>query len=297
MKFFLCVICLNMFVFSLKAEDNYSSYFEKTEIATKYLKDEIQTKPKLLMVLTAGVKGPLDEMEDKVEIEAKNIPYFPVAKAKGHDGKLIFGKYKGHDIVVMKGRYHYYEGNTAQEVVFPYFVLNNLGVESVITVNAVGGININYKLGDIMLVKDHINYLADNCLRGLAIQFPEKQFTDMTEAYSKEYQDIARNVAAKLNIDIKEGLYLATTGPNYETLAEVKMFRTFGADAVGMSTVFEVLACNFLEMKVLAFSCITDTAIDYSNEIITHEKVLEELQNAEPKLSKIMNLCAEEILK
>jgi len=285
-----------MFFSSIFADDSFSTYFDKVDISAQYLKDTTNSNPKLLIVLTAGVEGPIDEMQDIKEIDSKDIPYFPKAKAQGHAGKLIFGKFHGKDIVLMKGRYHYYEGNSPQDVVFPYFVLNALGVESVITLNAVGGISQNLDPGDIMLVTDHINQLSENSLRGLSIQFPEKQFTDMTDAYSFDYQLLAKKVASEIDIELKEGVYLATQGPNYETKSEIKMFRTFGADAVGMSTVFEVLACNFLKMKVLAFSCITNKAADLHEGNMNHEEVLEALNQMSPKLSRLTTALAKEML-
>ncbi len=297
MRFFLLIAYFMVTAFSVFADEDFNSYFSKVDTSAKFLYEKVGARPKLLIVLTAGVKGPIDEMQNIIEIDANDIPYFPQARAKGHDGKLIFGKLDGQDIVLMKGRYHYYEGNTAQAVVFPYFVLNALGVESVITLNAVGGINKDYNPGDIMLVKDHINHLSDNCLRGLAVQFCEKQFTDMTDAYSKEYQNLAKEAANDLNIDLKEGVYLATSGPNYETKSEIKMFRNFGADTVGMSTVFEVLACNFLNMKVLAFSCITNKAADLHDGNMNHEEVLQALEDMGPRLSSLTTNCAKRILK
>jgi len=279
------------------SSNNLDSYFNKVDSATNYLSNRIHSSPKLLIVLTAGVRGPIDEMEDIIEIDSKNIPHFPKAKVQGHEGKLIFGKLDGNEIVLLKGRYHFYEGISAQDVVFPYFVLNQLGVESVITMNAVGGINENFKAGDIMLVNDHINYLWDNPLKGLTIQFPEKQFTPMNDAYSMQYQHLARNIASSLNFELKEGVYLATIGPNYETKSEVKLFRSFGADAVGMSTVFEVLACNFLNMKVLAFCCIANQAADLHDGTISHEEVLESLTQMGPKMTILTTQCAKQILK
>ncbi|NGX35758.1 MAG: Purine nucleoside phosphorylase 1 [Candidatus Anoxychlamydiales bacterium] len=297
MRFFLSMICLFILNSSLKAEEDFDSYFEKVQTATTFLEKQVKANPKLLIVLTAGVKGPIDEMQDIIEIDAKDIPYFPKAKAKGHAGKLIFGTLDGHEIVLMKGRYHYYEGNTSQAVVFPYFVLNALGVDSVITLNAVGGINSGYNPGDIMLVTDHINHFGDNPLRGLAIQFPDKQFTDMTDAYSQDYQNLAKKVSNNCAIDLKEGVYIGVPGPNYETKSEIKMFRYFGADTIGMSTIFEVLACNFLKMKVLAFSCITNKAADLHDGNMNHEEVLEALNAMGPKLSILTTNCAKEILK
>ncbi len=294
MKYIFTFIFSFLSFFPLFADE---TYFDKVESSAKWLYEKTNASPKLMVVLTAGVDGPIDLITDRQEISSSEIPYFPIARTQGHEGKIIFGKLNGKEIVILKGRYHYYEGLSAQDVVFPYFVLNKMGVESVITMNAVGGIRHDLDVGDIMMVTDHINYLGDNSLRGVAILHPEHQFTDMTEAYSPILQDIARINAREFNIDLKEGVYLATSGPNYETKSEIKMFRRFGADAVGMSTVFEVIACNFLRMKVLAFSCIANPAADRHEGNMNHEEVLEAMNALGPKLSKLVNRCAEKILE
>ncbi|MCH9630459.1 MAG: Purine nucleoside phosphorylase 1 [Chlamydiia bacterium] len=271
-------------------------FFQKVDESARYLNETIDTKPKLLIVLTAGIKGPLDLLEDKVEISSADIPHFPIAKVPGHEGKLIFGKLDGVDIVLMKGRYHYYEGISPQEVVFPYFVLNSMGVESVITMNAVGGIREDLDVGDIMLVTDHINLLCNNPLKGVSILQRGREFTDMSNAYDCEYQEVARNQADLKGIELKTGVYTALSGPNYETKAEIRMLRTLGADFVGMSTIFEVLSSRFLEMRVLAFSCITNPAADRNVGKISHEHVLKALNDMNPKLSDLVTGCAKELI-
>jgi purine-nucleoside phosphorylase len=285
---FLFLIQLSAF-----AEDDY---FAKVDESATYLAERLGKEPKLLIVLTAGINGPLDLLEDKVEISSTEIPYFPVARVPGHEGKLIFGKLDGVEIVLMKGRYHFYEGLTAQEVVFPYFVLNKLGVKSVITMNAVGGIRKDLDVGDIMLVKDHINLLGDNPLKGIAVRRSYDQFTDMTEAYDRGYQAFARELASDSQMVLKEGVYLAVSGPNYETKAEIGMMRAMGADFVGMSTVFEVIACKFLGMKVLAFSLITNPAADRHQGGMSHEEVREALENMSPRVSGFVTGCAKRII-
>jgi purine-nucleoside phosphorylase len=289
--------CLIMFLFLIElfvfAEDDY---FKKVDESATYLSEKLNRDPKLLIVLTAGITGPSDQLEDKIELSSSEIPHFPIARVPGHDGKLIFGKLDGIEIVLMKGRYHFYEGLTAQEVVFPYFVLNKLGVTSVITINAVGGIRKDLDVGDIMLVKDHINLLGDNPLKGIAICRSYGQFTDMTDAYDKEYQDIARDVIREHQTDLKEGVYLAVSGPNYETKAEIGMMRTMGADFVGMSTVFEVIASKFLGMRVLSFSLITNPAADRHQGGMSHEEVIEALDRMGPKVSEFVTGCAKKII-
>ncbi len=290
-KYLTALICF-IGTFAFSSQD----YFERVDEAETFLRETVKATPKLLIVLTAGIEGPIDLLEEKVEISSSEIPYFPVARAAGHAGKLIFGKLDGVEIVLMKGRYHFYEGMTAQDVVFPYFVLNKMGVESVITMNATGGIRKDLDVGDIMIVSDHINFLSDNPLKGLAIQFPEKQFTSMINCYDPWFQEVAKSKSYLLGSKVKEGVYLAVSGPNYETKAEIQAFRSMGADFVGMSTIFEVIACRFLDMRVLAFSCITNPAADRHVGKMTHEEVLNALNDMNPKLSELVNACAKEIV-
>ena len=291
---FLCIAVLSFLGSRLSAIE-FDSYFEKVDTSAAWLTEKTGRTPELLFVLTAGVDGPLEQLENTIEISSSEIPYFPTSRAKGHEGKVIFGTFHGKEVAILKGRYHYYEGISAQEVVFPYFVLNKMGVHSVITTNATGGIRYDLNAGDIMCISDHINSLGDNALRGIAIQKPDKQFTDLTAPYA--YRDIAFAQAQNLGLDLKEGVYLAIAGPNYETRSEIKMFRTWGADAIGMSTVFEVIACNFLEMKVLAFCCIANPAADHHEGKLSHEEVLEALLAAGPKLSSLVTSCAKQILQ
>ncbi len=292
MRLLILFLFISSFVFGSE-----TNYFDKMRTAQKFLEEKTHgAKPELVIVLTAGVSGIEDLLTEKQEIFSKDVPHFPVAKAQGHEGKLIFGKLDGHEVVLMKGRNHFYEGIASQEVVFPYFVLNSMGARSLITCNAVGGIRHDMNSGDIMLVTDHINYLGENCLRGIAMLRPEKQFTDMTDAYSRSYQQVAKQEAEKLKIPLKTGTYLATSGPNYETKSEIRMFRTWGADAVGMSTVFEVIASNFLEMKVLAFCCIANPAADRHEGKMSHEEVLAAMEAAGPKLSSLITSCAKTIV-
>ena len=274
----------------------FEDYFMKVKQAASWFKSKVKINPKLMIVLTGGIDGPEDEIEDKVVVRAFDVPNFPTARAEGHEGKLIFGMLDDEPVVLLKGRYHSYEGHLPQEVVFPYFVMCELGVKSLITTNAVGGIRDDLNAGDIMLITDHINAMGDNPLKGVAIQRSENQFTDMTSAYCPESFEIVRCEASRLGIHLKEGVYLATSGPNYETKTEIKMFRSWGADAVGMSTVFEVIACNFLKIDVLAFSCIANPAADRHEGEMGHAEVLAAMKAAGPKLSSLVSACARKIL-
>ena len=275
--------------------DYFENYFDKVNETASWLKNETNIRPSLVVVLTGGVDGPLNELAEKKEILAKDIPNFPSARAEGHEGKMYFGKLDGKDILLLKGRYHYYEGHTPQQVVFPYFVFRELGVKNMITTNAVGGIRNDLDAGDIMLINDQINCMGCSPLRGIAIQRKENQFTDMTNAYDKQLQQKAKQCAKQMNLDLKEGVYLGTSGPNYETPSEIRMFRNLGADAVGMSTVFEIIACNFLGINVLAFSCIANPSADRHEGEMSHEKVLKAMNASAPKLSELVSICAKEI--
>ena len=275
----------------------FEDYFIKVKDASSFLKNKISMSPELAVVLTGGVEGPVNELTDIVEVSASEIPNFPTARAQGHEGKLYFGKLNGSAIVVLRGRYHYYEGHLAQDVVFPYFVLKELGVKSLITTNAVGGIRQDLDAGDIMMITDHINSMGTNPLRGVAIQRDHDQFTDMTKPYSQNLQKIAKEEAKNLGLNLKEGVYLSTPGPSYETKTEIKMFRGWGADAVGMSTVLEVIACNFLGINVLAFCCIANPAADRHVGEMSHEIVLKAIKAAGPKLSDLTSACVKKILK
>lgn len=273
------------------------NYFERVKRAADWLKTKTNDAHPILMIsLTGGVDVPDKLLTDKQEILSSEIPYFPKARVEGHEGRLIFGKLNGKDMVILKGRFHYYEGNTPQEVVFPYFVLHELGVKSLIITNAVGGIRNDLDTGQIMLITDHINYAGQDPLRGLTVQQKKNQFPDMTNVYDREYQTLARQVAHELPLDLSQGVYIMTVGPSYETKAEVRAFRQLGADVVGMSTVFEVIACNFLGIKVLAFSTITNPAADRHVGPMNHKEVLSAMAATAPRLSQLISGCAKRIV-
>ncbi|MFT4553251.1 MAG: purine-nucleoside phosphorylase [Chlamydiales bacterium] len=272
----------------------YKDFINDVEASANWLRDKTKASPKLLIVLTGGLNGPEDCLTDKQVINSSEIPNFPVGKAKGHAGQLIFGRLDGEEVVLLKGRFHYYEGFEATDILFPYFVLQNLGVHSVVTVNAVGGIRNDLEAGDILLVTDHINLMGSNPLRGLSIH-SENQFPDMSTPYDVEFQNIARKEAKNLGLEMKEGTLLANPGPSYETKAEIRMFRHFGADVVGMSTVFEVIGCNYLNIRVLTFSLVSNLATDRLDGQHDHENVLKAVQACAPKLGELIVRCARQI--
>ena len=232
-------------------------------------------RPKVAVVLGSGLGAFADELEERLEIPYDQISDWPISTAVGHAGKLVFGKLGALDVAVMAGRAHLYEGYLPGQVVFPVRVLHALGVRSVVFTNAAGGINISYQRGALVLVSDHINLQGSNPLVGPNHDELGPRFPDMSEAYSRRYRDIARQVADELDIELKEGVYAAVLGPSYETPAEIRFLRTIGADLVGMSTVPEVIAARHMGMEVLAISCVTNMAAGILPHKISHQEVLE----------------------
>ena len=300
MKTYVRIFCYLMLLLTANvyAADQFSNYYPHVKEATTWLKAHSgNAHPTLMIVLTGGVDGPEKLLTDKKYIKAADIPHFPHTRVQGHAGKLVFGKLDGVDVVLLKGRYHYYEGWSPRDVVFPYFVLNALGVKSVITVNAVGGIREDLNTGDLVLVTDHINGMGVNPLWGIAIQRKEHQFTDMTSPYYPQYQELAKTKALQLGFVLKEGIYLSVPGPSYETKSEIGMFRKWGADTIGMSTALEVIASNFLGMKVLSMSIVTNPAADRHQGSMDHKEVIDAVSTASPKISALVTECAKEIVK
>lgn len=255
--------------------------------AVKYIRKQYKPAPQVAIVLGSGLGNFTEEIEIEKEIEYGNIPHFPVSTVEGHHGKLIFGNLSGKKVVCMGGRFHYYEGYSAQEVVFPIRVLGLLGIKTLLLSNAAGGVNPSFKVGDIMLIKDHIGIDMTNPLIGRNVDKLGPRFPDMSEPYKKNLIHKAKEIAASLNIEVKEGVYFGVTGPTYETHAEYKMIYILGGDAVGMSTVQECIAANHMGIPVFAASVITDLGIREDNNIITHEEVLHFAKEVEPKLASL----------
>lgn len=260
---------------------------KKINEAVDFIKSKYKTKPAVGIVLGSGLGSFTGEINIEFEIAYNEIPHFPVSTVEGHSGKLIFGELSGKKVVAMAGRFHYYEGYTTQEVVFPIRVLKFLGTETLLISNAAGGTNINFSVGDIMVIKDHISMLTVNPLLGKNDENFGPRFPDMSEPYDKLLIKKAKDIAAQNNIDLKEGVYVGVTGPTFETRAEYKLLHMLGADAVGMSTVQEVIAAVHLGLPVFALSVITDIGIREEENKITHAEVLEAARNAEPKLALI----------
>ena len=243
--------------------------------AIDFIRSQTSREPRTAVVLGSGLGAFADELTERLEIPYSAIPGWPASTAIGHAGKLVFGKLGRLEIAVMAGRSHLYEGYSPAQVTMGVRVLHGLGVRSIIFTNAAGGINPGYTQGALVLISDHINLQGSNPLIGPNDESAGPRFPDMTEAYQAAGRATAHQVASELGISLAEGVYAALTGPSYETPAEIRYLRTIGADLVGMSTVPEVIVANYLGMRVLAISCVTNMAAGILPQKINHEEVLE----------------------
>ncbi|UZJ80761.1 purine-nucleoside phosphorylase [Fictibacillus sp. KU28468] len=248
---------------------------KQIQTAANFIQEKLSAKPEIGLILGSGLGILADEIENAVILPYGEIPEFPVSTVEGHAGQLVIGELEGKQVIAMQGRFHYYEGYTLEKVTFPVRVMKELGVESVLVTNAAGGINTSFEAGDLMLITDHINNLSDNPLIGPNDSSFGVRFPDMSEAYTQCLQEIARSTASSLSITLKEGVYVANSGPSYETPAEIRMLRTLGGDAVGMSTVPEVIIARHSGMKVLGLSCISNMAAGILDQPLTHDEVME----------------------
>ncbi len=240
------------------------------------------------IILGTGLGGLVKEIEIEHEIDYSELPHFPLSTVESHSGKLIFGKIGGKDVVAMQGRFHYYEGYTMKQIVYPVRVMKYLGVEKLIVSNACGGMNPMYRKGDIMLIADHISLLGDNPLIGKNDDELGPRFPDMSEPYSNELLDLAEQVALENNVKLHKGVYVAVPGPNLETKAEYRFLRNIGADVVGMSTVPENIAAVHMGMKVLGISIITDECFPEALKPVDVKEIIETAMTAEPKMTLVM---------
>jgi purine-nucleoside phosphorylase len=253
----------------------------------KFLQKQYKHKPTVGIVLGSGLGNFVNEIEVEKEVPYGDIPNFPVSTVEGHSGKLIFGKIAGKTVVAMAGRFHYYEGYGATDVVYPIRVMKLLGIETLLLSNAAGGVNTAYNVGDIMIIKDHISFFTPNPLIGKNISEFGPRFPDMSEPYKKHLIQKAKDIATRNNYEVHEGIYVAVTGPTFETRAEYKLIHILGGDVVGMSTVQETIVANHMGIDVFAMSVVTDVGIREDENIITHEEVLQAAKEAEPKLATI----------
>lgn len=261
--------------------------YSKIQETASWLRSRMTTHPDTAIILGTGLGKLADEITEATSIPYKEIPNFPLSTVEGHCGQLIFGKLGNKDIMAMEGRFHYYEGYNMQEVTFPIRVMYELGIKTLFVSNAAGGTNPAFSIGDLMIITDQINALPENPLRGK--NFPTgPRFVDMHEAYSRTLIEQAREIAKEKGIKVQEGVYLATQGPTYETPAEYKMFRTWGADAVGMSTVPEVIVANHCGIRCFGISVITDLGVEGKIVEVSHEEVQKAADAVQPLMAEIM---------
>lgn len=247
---------------------------DRIEQAKKYIRERTDFVPEMIIVLGSGLGGYADSVEVEIEFSYGDIPGFPVSTAPGHAGKLIFGKKHGRNLALFAGRFHCYEGYSAGETVIPIRTAMLLGAKTALLTNAAGGINTGFTAGDLMLIEDHINMSALNALTGPNIGELGPRFPDMSYAYTKELRAVLADIAEENGFSVKSGVYAYMSGPSYETPAEIRALRTLGADAVGMSTVHEVVACSHAKVRVAAISCISNLAAGVADHALTEEEVL-----------------------
>ena len=261
----------------------------KIKKASEFILNKSKYKPEIGLILGSGLGSLADSIENPEFYPYEEIPNFPVSTVEGHEGRLVIGMLNGKCVIAMQGRFHYYEGYHFNEVTFPVRVMKLLGVETLIVTNACGAVNTEFKPGDLMIITDQINFSGDNPLIGRNLDEFGPRFPDLSNAYTKDLIDNAKEVARKLNIDIKTGVYMMFSGPTYETPAEVKMSRILGADAVGMSTVPEVIVAAHAGMKVLGISCLTNMAAGILDQPLNHEEVMETSARVKEKFTTLMN--------
>lgn len=250
------------------------------EEAKRFIEGKISKNPTVGLILGSGLGVLADEIDNPVKLKYETIPGFPVSTVEGHAGQLVIGELKGVTVLAMQGRFHYYEGYPLDQVTLPVRVMKALGIDTVIVTNAAGGVNRNFTPGELMLITDHINNAGANPLIGPNDDSFGVRFPDMSTAYTPALQQLVKEVASSLNIGLKEGVYVWNSGPSYETPAEIRMLEKIGADAVGMSTVPEVIVARHANMKVIGISCITNMAAGILDQPLSHEEVMETSEKA-----------------
>jgi purine-nucleoside phosphorylase len=264
------------------------NHIDQIKEAAHYISNLIKGQPETGIILGSGLGGLVHHIEEQVKIPYAHIPHFPVSTVEGHSGELIFGKLSSKPVLIMNGRFHYYEDYSMQQVIFPLRVMRFLGVSNLVVTNAAGGLNADYEAGDLMLIEDFISLLPDNPLRGKNLDEFGPRFPDMSEPVDPDWKARALAVARDQGLDLKTGVYLGVTGPSLETKAEIRMFRMLGGDAVGMSTVPELIVANQMGMKVIAFSVITNESIPKVAKTFSHHDVVAMANMAGEKLVRLV---------
>jgi purine-nucleoside phosphorylase len=268
---------------------NMTNLMTQLQETAQFIQSKITAKADTAIILGSGLGNLSTKIETEFEIPYTSIPNFPVSTVEGHKGRLILGTLNGQKVWVLEGRFHFYEGYSPEQVSFPVRVLKLLGVQNLILSNAAGGVNPDYQVGDLMIIKDHISFFTINPLIGKNESALGTRFPDMSEPYAQAFIDIAKAIAASHQIKVHEGVYVGVTGPTFETRAEYKLIKIIGGDVVGMSTVQENIAAVHCGMRVFAISVVTDLGIREDNNVITHQEVLEAANAAEPKLTLIIS--------
>ena len=264
-----------------------SALMQQLNETTSFIKNIYSSSPEVGIILGSGLGNLVQEIKVEQEISYEEIPHFPVSTVVGHSGKLLFGTLSGKKVIIMAGRFHFYEGYSAQQVVYPVRVMKMLGVKTLLLSNAAGSVNPVYKVGDLMILKDHISFFTVNPLLGKNEDELGTRFPDMSEPYSRELISKALEIGKRLGYKLHEGIYTGVTGPTFETRAEYMLIKIAGGDVVGMSTVQEAIAAIHAGIKVFAVSVVTDIGIREDDNIITHEEVLTAAKDAEPKLTSL----------
>lgn len=267
----------------------------KIKKAANYISDKTDIKPEMGLILGSGLGVLAGDINNKVEIDYEDIPDFPVSTVEGHAGKLVLGKLEGKNVVAMQGRFHYYEGYSMQEITMPVRVMKLLGIDRMIVTNAAGGINRNFNPGDFMIITDHINLMGDNPLIGENHKEFGPRFPDMSEAYDKNLRKVAEKTAREESLVVRNGVYAGMSGPSFETPTEIRKLRKDGADAVGMSTVPEVIVANHMNIDVLGISCITNMAAGILLQPLSHEEVIEITEKVKPEFKKLVRTILKRI--
>jgi len=273
-----------------------ASMKQKISDAMEFLNSRVSRVPEVAVVLGSGLGSFADSMEERIGVPYEDIPHFPISTVKGHSGQLVFGTWKGKQLVVMQGRFHFYEGYSMADVTFPMRVMHALGAKDLIITNASGGLNRNFQIGDLMIVTDHINFMGGNPLTGRNDDSIGPRFPPMQNAYTPELVKLGMEIGRQIGAPIQKGVYLAVSGPNYETSAELRAFRIMGADAVGMSTVPEVIVAVHAGMnRIFGVSCVTDMATGEGSEAVDHKLVIKAAAAAQPYFLKLLQRVIERL--
>ena len=260
-----------------------------------FIQKKVDFVPDVLVILGSGLGSMADEVTDRIVLPYDEIDDFLVSTVEGHEGQFVFGSYKGKKVVMMQGRFHYYEGYSMKEVTLPVYVMRKLGVKNMVVTNACGGVNTEFTPGDLMLIEDHLNFTGNNPLMGQNFDEFGPRFPDMSKVYNRDLMALAEKIAKEENITLKRGVYAIYTGPSYETPAEIRAYRTLGADAIGMSTVPEAIVANYAGMRVLGVSCITNMASGILDQPLNHDEVIEVSTRVRGSFTTLISRVIEEM--